>query len=73
MIWRRKGKEPEAPATVEAVETAPVVEPIIEKRKHIAEEIASHNAAVDVVEGRIADLGPEVAQRRPEETKEGPV
>ena len=42
-------KEPEAPAPVEAVEAAPVVEPIIEKRKHITEEIASHNATKDLL------------------------
>merc|ERR1711997_253248 len=44
-----QNKEPEAPAPVEAVEAAPVVEPIIEKRKHITEEIASHNATKDLL------------------------
>merc|ERR1711997_492746 len=45
-------KEPEAPAAVE-VEAAPVeaapVEPVVEKRKHVTEEIASHNATKDLL------------------------
>merc|ERR1712110_1241923 len=40
-------KEPEAPAAVE-VEEAPV-EAVVEKRKHVTEEIASHNATKDLL------------------------
>merc|ERR1712212_1144408 len=40
-------KEPEAPAAVE-VEAAPV-EAVVEKRKHVKEEIASHNATKDLL------------------------